>query len=102
MVPITPSRTWPEISPSDEATSARQRLELGLDPPGPHDHQLAGLGELPGGAVDQRRAQLALEVGDVRRHVGLDRVQGAGGGREAAVVGHGGEGGELAEVHRSS
>jgi hypothetical protein len=101
VVPITPRRTMPEISPSELATSAESRFELGLDAPGPLDHQLAGLGEAPGGAVDQRRAELALEVGDVGGDVRLHGVQGPGGSGEAVVVGDGGEGGELAEVHRS-
>ena len=79
-----------------------QRVELGLDAPGPGDDELAGLGEPAVAAVDQGDAQLALEAGDVGRHVRLDGVQGPGRGREAAVVGHGGQGGELAEVHRST
>ena len=51
-------------------------------------------------AVDELRAELALEAGDVARDVGLHGEQGAGGGRERAVVGDGDEGGELADVQR--
>ena len=75
-------------------------LELGVHAPGAGHHELAGGGEPARGTVDEAHPELGLEAGDVRRHVGLDGVQRPGGGREAPVVGDGGEGGELAEVHR--
>ena len=75
-------------------------VELGLDPAGPgHDH-LALLGQAAGRAVDQGDAELAFEVGHVGGDVGLDGVQDLGRRREGAGVGHGHEGGQLAEVHR--
>ena len=49
---------------------------------------------------DEDRSELPLEPGHVGRDVRLHGVQGPGGGREAAPLGHGDEGGELAEVHR--
>ena len=64
------------------------------------DHHLALLGEGARGAVDEGGAELPLEPGDVGRHVGLHRVQGAGGGGEAAVSATASEGVELAEIHR--
>jgi hypothetical protein len=78
----------------------RQRLQLGPDAGGPGEDGLALLGRLAGGPVDQRGAQLLLQPGDVGGDVRLHRVEGAGGGREAAVLGDGEEGVELAEVHR--
>ena len=100
VVPMTPRRTWPEISPSEEATSAAEGFQLGLDAAGPGHHEFAGLGEQAGGSIDQRGAELLFEVGDVGGDVRLHGVEGTGGRREALVVGDGGEGGELAEVHR--
>ena len=79
-----------------------QGVELGLDAPGPRDDRLALGGEVAGGPVDEGDAQLALEAGDVGRDVRLHGVQRPGRGREAAVVGDGDEGGELAEVHRQT
>jgi hypothetical protein len=77
----------------------RERVEFGLDPAAPLDHDLALLGEAAGGPVDQEDAQLALEAGDVGRHVGLHRVQRLGRSRERPVVRHGDEGGELTQIH---
>jgi hypothetical protein len=76
-------------------------IQLVVDAAGAVDHHLALLGEGPGGPVHQRGAQLALEPGDVRRHVGLDGVEPPGGRGERAGIGHRGEGGELAKVHHS-
>jgi hypothetical protein len=75
-------------------------VELALDAAGPGHDRLALLGERPAGAVDEGGAQLALEPGDVGRHVGLHGVERTGGGGEAAVLGDGEQGVELAEVHR--
>ena len=98
---------------ADEADAARavdlvahgghvdgEGVELALHPTGPFHHHGALLGDLAGGAIDEHHAQFLLEAGHVGGHVGLHRVQGAGGGGEAAVVDHGEDGGELAEVHR--
>ena len=49
------------------------------------DHDLALLGQPAADAVDQLDVELALEPGHVGRDVGLDRAEGVGGGREAAV-----------------
>ena len=100
MVPMQPRRTSPVTSSRRAATSAAMASSSRLDVAGPVDHDLALLGERAGGPVDEGDAQLALEAGDVGRDVRLHGVQGPGGGREAAVVGDGDEGGELSEVHR--
>ena len=78
-----------------------QRLELVLDATGPGHHDVALVGQRAGRAVDQGGSQLRLEPGDVGGHVRLHGVQPAGGGRERSGLGDGGQGGELAEVHRS-
>ena len=75
------------------------RLQLGRDPPAPlHDGQ-ALLGQLSAVAVNELNPELALEPGHVAGDVGLDRVQGGGGGRKAAVVSDGDERLKLPEVH---
>jgi hypothetical protein len=51
--------------------------------------------------VDELDTELTFEPGDVARHVRLDGVERRGGRREAAVVGDGHEGLQLAEIHRS-
>ena len=79
---------------------AEHRLELDAHAPGAGGDGLALLGELAGGTVDQHGADLALQPGDVGRHVGLDGGEGVSGGREAALVGHGQQGVQLTEVHR--
>ena len=61
--------------------------ELVHDPPGPADHDLTLLGEAAGGPVDQLHIELALEAGDMGRHVGLHRADRRGRGRETAGVG---------------
>src|SRR5437764_1187106 len=50
---------------------AEHRLELDAHAPGAGGDGLALLGELAGGTVDQHGADLALQPGDVGRHVGL-------------------------------
>ena len=99
---MQPTRTLPATSSRTAATSATQRVELDLDVAGPPDDDLALGGEGAGGAVDERHAQLALEAGDVGRDVGLHGVHGAGGGGEAAGLGHAHEGGELSKIHRQT
>ena len=102
VVPITPMRATPVISLFTAATSATRasssswmrRARLTTASPSAVSRAR--------GAVDEGHAELALEPGDVGRHVGLHGVQGAGGGREGAVVGDGHEGAQLAEVHRQT
>ena len=77
-----------------------ERIELRLDPPGAAHHRLPLLGEEPAGAVEERHAELPLEPRQVRRDVRLHGVERPGGSRDAAAFGHGGQGGELAEIHR--
>ena len=79
-----------------------ERVELRLHPPGPAHDGLALLGEEPAGAVEEGHAELPLEPRQVRRDVRLHRVQGPGGGGDAAAFGDGDQGGELAEIHRWS
>ena len=99
VVPRMPRRTSPVTSPSTGRHVGGDVLHLAQDPPGPVDDAGAVLGEPALGAVDERRAELALQAGDVAGHVGLHREQGPGGGRERAVVGDRHQGGELADVH---
>ena len=101
VVPITPEADGAGDVVGGRRDVGDQRVELELDAAGPRDHQLARLGEVAVAAVDEGDLQLLLQAGDVGGDVRLHRVEGPGGGREAAVIGHGGEGGELAEVHRS-
>jgi hypothetical protein len=74
-------------------------VDLVQDASGPLDDAVTLVGEHPVGAVDERDAELALELGDVARDVGLHRVERPGRGRERAVVGDGHDGGELSDVH---
>ena len=74
-------------------------LDLAGDASGPLDDSLALLGQLTPMAVDQLDAELLLQPGDVVGHIGLDRVQGVGGQREASTIGDGDDGGELAKIH---
>ena len=98
---MTPRRTLPATSSCSEATSAARASSSAWIWRAPADHGLALLGELAGAAVDQDHAELLLEPGHVGGHVRLDGVELAGRGREAAGVGHGQQGVELSEVHRS-
>ena len=79
-----------------------ERVELGPDAARPVDHDLAFLGDRAGGPVDEGHAELPLEPRDVGGDVRLHRVERAGPGGEAAVVGHGQQRSELSEVHRSA
>ena len=74
-------------------------LELDADPTGPGHNGFSLGGELPRGPIHQGGAQLPLEAGHMGRHVGLDGMEGVGGSREGAVVGHGHQGMELTQVH---
>ena len=78
------------------ALERAERLELALgrgqaveDHVGVADEQLAGLGEAhaAGGALDQARAGLGLERGDLARHRGLGERERLGRGGEGAVRG---------------
>jgi hypothetical protein len=75
-------------------------VELALDAAGPGHDRITLLGQRAARSIDERGAQLALEPSHVGGDVRLDGVQGPGGGGEAAVLGDGEEGVELAEVHR--
>ena len=100
VVPMMPRRAVPDDLAVHRGDVGDEGVELGLHPAGPADDGLALVGEPAGGAVDQGDAELPLEPGDVGGDVRLHGVQGPGRGREAAVLGDGDEGGELAEVHR--
>ena len=101
VVPIRPMRPHAGDLVAHRGHVGGEGVELGLDAAGPLDHDRTLLGDLAGGPVDERDAELLLQAGDVGRHVRLHGVQGPGGGREAAVVDHGEHGVELAQVHRS-
>ena len=79
----------------------RDVLDLTQDPPGAVDDALAVVGETAVPSVDKRRAELALEAGDVAGDVRLHREQRLGCCRERAVVSDGDERRELPEVHVS-
>ena len=100
VVPMMPMRTDPEISPIDEATSAVSASSSAWMRRARATTSSPASVSMPVVRSTRRRAQLPLEVGDVGGDVRLHGVQGPGGGGEAVVVGHGGQGGELAEVHR--
>ena len=74
-------------------------VHLAQDPPGPIDDPDAVLGEPALGAVDEGRAELPLEAGDVAGDVGLHREQRPRRRRERPVVGDRHERGQLADVH---
>ena len=103
-----PARRRPEHAEADVADDVAVTLghlggdvvELAQDPPRPLDDPGAVVGEPAVGAVDELGAELLLQAGDVAGDVRLHREQGAGGGRERAVVGDRDQGGELANVHR--
>ena len=100
VVPSIPRRTSPTMSPSRWAISAaissssrriRRARSTTLTPSSVRSAV---------GPVDQLRAELFLQSGNVAGHVGLDREQGSSSCRERPVVGDRHEGGELADVHR--
>ena len=62
--------------------------ELAHDPAGPFDHDVALLGQVARGPVDQLDLQLTLEAGDMGRDVGLNRPDRRRGRREAPGVGN--------------
>lgn len=68
-------------------------LDVLEDPAAPFQVTLAGFGQgqAPGGAVQQARLQVRLQVGDQPRYLRGGQVQGLGGGSEAAAVHHPGE-----------
>ena len=74
-------------------------LHLAVDAAGARHHHGALGGQEATLPVDERGAELALQPGDVGRHVRLHGVERFGGARERPVVGDRGEGGELAEIH---
>ena len=74
-------------------------VDLVEDPPCPLDDPLTLLGETAVGAVDQGDAELAFELGDMTRDVGLHGVEGPGRRRERPVISDGNDGGELTYVH---
>ena len=76
-------------------------VHLAQDAPGPVDDPHPVLGQAALGAVDERRAELPLEAGDVAGDVGLHREQRPRRRRERAVVSDRHEGGELPDVHLS-
>jgi hypothetical protein len=62
--------------------------ELAHHPAGPLDHDVALLGQVARGPVDQLDLQLTLEAGDMGRDVGLNRPDRRRGRREAPGVGN--------------
>ena len=99
VVPIIPIRAVPADLVAEGGHVGHGRLELGGDPPAPLHHRQALLGQLTAVAVDELDAELPLQPGDVAGHVRLHGVQGRRRGGEAAVVGDGDEGLQLAEIH---
>ena len=99
VVPRIPMRTSPVTWPSIGGHVGGDLVHLAQDAAGPLDDPLAVVGEPALGPVDERRAELALEAGDVARHVRLHREQGPGRGGERAVVGDRHERRQLADVH---
>ena len=78
------------------------RLGLGQHLPGAWQQGAAGLGQhhLAAEPVEQARLQRLFQRGDALADRRLGQVQLAGGGREAAVLGHGHEGRQAGPVHR--
>ena len=74
-------------------------VELPQHSTGPLDHPHAVVGQPAVRPVDERGAELLLQVRDVARDVRLHRVQRASRRRERAVVGDGDECRELPDVH---
>ena len=99
VVPSMPRRTSPVTWPSTGATSAAMSSISRRIRRARSTTRCAVVGQPALGAVDERRAELPLEAGDVAGDVGLHREQGPGRGRERAVVGDRHERGELADVH---
>ncbi len=74
-------------------------VEFVEDASGPFEHTFALVGETSRRPVDQGDTEFALEFSDMPRYVRLDGEEGAGSGRETAVIGDRHEGGELPEIH---
>ena len=90
----------------DSGSLARRAMStdvvgLAEQDPGPLDDLLAGVGQhdVAGVALDELDAELALELLDLGRQRGLADEAGLGGAAEVAVVGHGDEVVEVAQVH---
>ena len=97
----------PEAHVADDVTVALGHLggdlvELAQHPPGALDHPSAVVGEPAVGPVDELRAELLLQAGDVAGDVRLHGEERSSGRRERPVVGDRHEGGELADVHRGT
>ena len=75
VVPITPSRTCPEIDVAQRGHVGVECFELGLDASCPFEHGPALVGRLGRGPVDEGQAELAFEPGDVGGDVGLHSVR---------------------------
>ena len=101
VVPITPEpRRARDRGVPHGGDVGSQGAGLGCHPAGPGHRRVAGIGQLAGAAVDQGRAQVALETRDVGRHVGLHGQERVGGGGEAAVIGDRDQSLELSQPHR--
>ena len=92
----------PPSSPTTAATAASRGLDVAQHLAGRLDQRLAGRGEHHPSPdpVEQRGAQLGLELADRLRDRGLRHELGFGRPGEAAVVDHREEEAELAEIHR--
>ncbi len=77
-------------------------LELGQDPPGASDEQLAGLGDrhLPSRPLDEREAGLLLEAADLLGERGLGNVLALGGAGEVALVSERNQVPQLPQFHK--
>ena len=85
------------------AGDAADRVGLPEDHPGPLDHPLAGVGQedVARAPLDEGDAELLLELHDLGRQRRLADEARLGGPAEMAVVGHGDQVLEIAQVHRS-
>ena len=79
-------------------------IDLGEDPPGARDEQLAGVGDRNAArrALDEREADLLLQPADLLGQCGLSDVLTSGGAREVALLGERDEVAQLAEFHKLS
>ena len=92
----------PAVEPGDRLDRGAPGLDVAQHLAGGLDERLAGGGEhhAPADAVEERGAELGLELADRLRHRRLRHVLGLGRARHAAVVDHREEQAEPSEIHR--
>ena len=80
------------------------RVHLGEDPARARHQRPPRLGHRhpPGGALDQRQANLLLEAADLLRESGLGDVLARRGAGEVLLVGQGHQVAQLAKLHKQS